>query len=166
MPPTTTHALPPHTPPYHAYPHHARPPPVDRMTDSYENITFPQLLLRTVIIANCRKIHDLYHPCNTPKRRIVLCERKFVSWIDMSAYYKTKWKRVFSKWMTDNNTNTMKTNKNSTINSRPTQFLSCEKPLSLFDASQKVHNSQRIVHQGNLVLNTKWHWKLLNWPRS
>ena len=29
--------------------HHARPP-VERMTDACENITFPQLLLRTVII--------------------------------------------------------------------------------------------------------------------
>ena len=39
------HACPlPHTPS-----HHTCLPPVDRMTDACENITFPQLLLRTVI---------------------------------------------------------------------------------------------------------------------
>ena len=46
MPPC--HACPfslPHMPPLPC----TSPPPMDRMTDSYENITFPQLLLRTVI---------------------------------------------------------------------------------------------------------------------
>ena len=40
----TTHPL-PHMPPLPCTP----PPTVDRMTDACENITFPQLLLRTVI---------------------------------------------------------------------------------------------------------------------
>ena len=38
--------------------HHARPRPVDRMTDACENITFPQLLLRTVKIVF--KMVDLF----------------------------------------------------------------------------------------------------------
>ena len=41
--------LPCTTPPCHAPCHAQPPPPVDRMTDACENITFPQLLLRTVI---------------------------------------------------------------------------------------------------------------------
>ena len=47
------HACPPcHAHPYHKCPPcHTRPPPMDRMTDASENITFPQLLLRTVDIA-------------------------------------------------------------------------------------------------------------------
>ena len=56
VPPLFHHACPPFT--MHApftlhreYPlrHAPAPPPVDRMTDACENITFPQLLLRTVI---------------------------------------------------------------------------------------------------------------------
>ena len=60
MPPCHAHPSPCHTFPLpwtplcHACPHttHAPlciSPPMDRMTDAYENITFPQLLLRTVI---------------------------------------------------------------------------------------------------------------------
>ena len=40
---------PPCMPPCHAHPCHACPPLVDRMTDACENITFLQLLLRTVV---------------------------------------------------------------------------------------------------------------------
>ena len=37
------------------------PPPVDRMTDAYENITFPQLLLWTAKIICRACIFDLNH---------------------------------------------------------------------------------------------------------
>ena len=56
--PFATHAPPlPHMPhlchahPLPQYPLPCMPPPVDRMTDACENITFPQLLLRTVNIS-------------------------------------------------------------------------------------------------------------------
>ena len=66
----------PHTPPAmhaplchecplcHACPLPFTPPPVDRMTDACENITFPQLLLRTVIrraaLHCCDSVRDRY----------------------------------------------------------------------------------------------------------
>ena len=44
---------------------HARPPP-DRMTDASENVTFPQLLLRTVInMLIDRKSAELYQTPST-----------------------------------------------------------------------------------------------------
>ena len=42
-----THPLPLWDPP----PRHTHPPPVDRISDTYKNITFPQLLLQAVIKA-------------------------------------------------------------------------------------------------------------------
>ena len=59
-PPPATHATPC---PHHAHPCHAHPPPppVERMTDACENITFPQLLLRTLIIKAQGWIQDFLY---------------------------------------------------------------------------------------------------------
>ena len=46
------HALAMHAPPATHAPRHAAVSPVDSMTDACENVTFPQLLLRTVNINN------------------------------------------------------------------------------------------------------------------
>ena len=52
MPQPPCHACP--TPATHALSPATRPLPVNRMTDTCENITFPQLLLRTVIMTRGR----------------------------------------------------------------------------------------------------------------
>ena len=49
MPPTMHALFATHAPLCHAHPFHHACSNVDRMTDACENITFPQLLLRTVI---------------------------------------------------------------------------------------------------------------------
>ena len=62
--PPAMHAPLQHMPHYHAWPpamHTPRPltpPPLDRMSDACENITFPQLLLRTLIMVTYLIFHN------------------------------------------------------------------------------------------------------------
>ena len=62
MPPSPCIPLLPCTPLCHTW------PPLDRMTDACENITFPQLLLRSVIIIP--PVQDPLSPCHFPSTHL------------------------------------------------------------------------------------------------
>ena len=69
-------------------PHPPPPPAVDRMTEACENITFPQLMLRTVIILQMPIIKNFSH---NNYRKCLICPVTCVNWIFCNKKLVWKW---------------------------------------------------------------------------